>query len=437
MPISNTALVSRVRDAAIPLTGGPDDYDPLMDRIGDASIVLLGEATHGTHEFYESRMRITQRLIEEMDFTAVALEADWPDCVQINRHIHRSSNQSETQEALSAFKRFPVWMWRNTDVSEFVDWLANHNRRESISRQVGVYGLDLYSLDSSIQEVVLYWDNVDSEAARSARTLYSCFDHTLQDPIQYGRQVHIGTRPSCELQAFQALNMFLQRRSSLRQDPDGGVTSLDEELYARQNAEVVKNAESYYRNLFNPTVNAWNVRDRHMADTVDTLLEHLKEQGRPPKVVIWAHNSHVGDDRATEMGKHGQWNIGQLLRQRHPGSTFTLGFTTYEGTVQAADEWGLPPRLKTIRPALETSVEHLCHQTAIPRFFLDLRSDRVFGELEEPRLERAIGVIYSPETERASHYFHASVSRQFDAIIHIDASSGVTPLASDGAESPE
>jgi erythromycin esterase-like protein len=418
---TDRALCENIRQAATPLIGTHGDLDPLIDEIGDAPIVLLGEATHGTHEFYSLRFEITKRLIEEKNFAAVALEADWPDALTVNRFIHDPDPDADPMLALGAFQRFPMWMWRNTVFLEMILWLRSHNQKESTGVRTSVYGLDLYSLYKSMGEVISYLDQADPAAARRARELYACFDHNEEEPVQYGRSVRIGAQPSCEKAAIEvAVELFRQGLGELTRD--------DEHFFARQNAELVKSAESYYRNLFSPLVNTWNVRDRHMADTVDNILEHLKEQGRPEKIVIWAHNSHIGDDRATEMGRHGQWSIGQLLRERHPDETYHLGFTTFAGAVMAASQWDHPPRLKAVRPARDDSFEYLLHQTGIGDFFLSLHEPTIEDPLADERLERAIGVIYAPETERASHYFHARLAEQFDSLIHIDRSSEIEPL---------
>jgi erythromycin esterase-like protein len=321
-----------------------------------------------------------------------------------------------------------MWMWRNSVFLEFIQWMWVHNRKEATEHRTGIFGIDLYSLYESIHEVIRFLETVDHEAAERARALYSCFDHHSQDPVRYGRFVRVGAQPSCEEKAIQAVEHFFEQTWS---QPSIKLSEADpdETFYAHQNAELVKNAESYYRNLFSPVVNTWNVRDRHMADTIDNLLAHLRAQNRPEKVVIWAHNSHVGDDRATEMGRHGQWNIGQLLRERHTGQTYHLGFTTYEGTVTAASQWDHPPELKTVLPGLPDSYEALFHRTELDAFFIDFAAEPELSKtLNEPRLERAIGVVYSPETERISHYFQARIANQFDGVVHFDATHEVQPL---------
>ena len=418
------AIVGTIRSRSHPIIGARSDLDPLMEMIGSKSIVLLGEATHGTHEFYTARAEITKRLVEEKGFSAIVIEADWPDAQRVNHFVQGKDISNDPTEALTSFRRFPMWMWRNSAFLDLVKWLWLHNGRESTLNRVGVYGMDLYSLYSSIEAVIEFLDRADPQAAARARSLYSCFDHPHKDPIRYGRHVRIGARRSCEEDAKEiAENAFSSHlvAKSIDVDPD-------EVFFARQNAELVRSAERYYRNLFSPLINTWNVRDTHMADTVDRLIEHLREQGRPEGVVIWAHNSHIGDDRATEMGWHGQLNIGQLMRERHPKETFHIGFTTYEGSVTAAEEWDAPPSIENVRPALAGSYETFFHLTGLGDFLLDLKNPKVVARLSEPRLERAIGVVYSPQTERASHYFLARIVDQFDAILHYDVTRAVEPI---------
>ncbi|HYP07648.1 MAG TPA: erythromycin esterase family protein [Bryobacteraceae bacterium] len=411
--------IDRLRSAAKPLSDIVRDLDPLLAACGDSPFVLIGEASHGTHEFYEVRARITQRLIEERGFQAVVVEADWPDANRIHRYVRGESTDAAPEEALSTFDKFPEWMWGNTVIRDFVGWLRSwNNSLPSSDRKAGFYGMDLYSLYRSRAEVVRYLDSVDPEAARQARDRYACFDHFSENPESYGYTVAFGGRPSCESEALQQL---IAIRSV---DPQDGPSAEDAKFYAEQNARLVKNAEEYYRTMFAGRVSSWNLRDRHMADTIDALCDHIAGRGVRPKVVIWAHNSHLGDARATDMAKRGEWNVGQLMRERHPGETFLIGFTTYTGTVMAADDWGSPGHIKRVRPGTPGSYERLFHETGIPRFLLNLRETTMEGRL----LERAIGVIYRPDTERYSHYFAADLRAQFDAVIHIDETHAVRPI---------
>jgi erythromycin esterase-like protein len=403
-----------------PLTGAAGDFDGLMELVGDARLVLIGEASHGTHEFYRERALITRRLIEEKGFGAVAVEADWPDAYRVNRYVRGADDDPDAERALAGFERFPTWMWRNAEVLDFVGWLRDHNQRSG--RTAGFYGLDLYSLYRSIEAVVRYLDEVDPPAAERARQRYGCFER-FEESQAYGHAVARGVSEPCRRAVVSQL-AELQRRAGdyLRRD---GLAAEDELFYAEQNARLVLNAEEYYRTMFDGAQPSWNLRDRHMADTLDRLLAHLDRHDGDTRAVVWAHNSHVGDARATEMGTRGELNIGQLARERHGSSTFLIGFTTYEGTVSAASSWDSPVERKRVRPALAGSYELLLHQLGTPRFWLSAADARQLGG---PKLERAIGVIYRPETERASHYFGSRLAEQFDAVIHIDHTRAVEPL---------
>jgi erythromycin esterase-like protein len=374
---------------------------------------------------------MTRRLIEEKGFRAVAVEADWPDAYQVNRYVRGRGQDTTSEEALRGFERFPTWMWRNTAVVDFVGWLREHNARMGGDERAktGFYGLDLYSLHRSIREVISYLDRVDPAAARRAHERYACFDHASGDDGQaYGFAAAFGAGETCEQQVVEQL-IDLQRHAVEYARRDGFVA--DEEIfYAQQNARVVAAAAEYYRSMFAGRVSSWNMRDEHMTDTLDALVEHLtNQQGRPAKVVVWAHNSHLGDARATEMGSQGELNVGQLVRERHPGDCRLIGFTTYSGTVTAADDWDEPAERKWVRPALPDSVEELFHSAGGKEFLISMdRAPRTAQTLRSARLERAIGVIYRPDTERQSHYFRARAGEQFDAVIHIDETRAVEPL---------
>lgn len=434
------ALKQAVRAAAHPLTGAPQDYDPLLELIGDARCVLIGEASHGTHEFYHERAEITKRLIREQGFTAVAVEADWPDAYRINRYVQGLGDGATSIDSLSGFTRFPTWMWRNAVVLDFIGWLRAHNDNLPLNApKVGFYGLDLYSLHASIGAVIGYLDKVDPEAARRARERYNCFEHFGSDPQTYGFATGSGAAEPCEDEAVKQL-IELQRRTTELTQRDGRASE-DEFFYAEQNARLAKNAERYYRSMFRGR-ESWNLRDSHMAETLDTLLMRLDKQVGRAKVVVWAHNSHLGDARATEMGERGELNVGQLVREHYGNEAVLIGFSTYTGTVTAASDWDEPAERKQVQPALAGSYEALFHEVDIPRFLLPLRNGgEVADLLREPRLERAIGVIYRPDTERWSHYFHAHLSDQFDAVIHIDQTRALEPLErtplEEGDEVPE
>ncbi|MCA1619724.1 MAG: erythromycin esterase family protein [Acidobacteria bacterium] len=421
-------VAEAVRRAARPLEGAGADYDSLLGLVGAARFALLGEASHGTHEFYAERAEITKRLITEKDFTAVAVEADWPDAYRVNRYVRGESDDRDAREALGGFRRFPVWMWRNTVVVEFVEWLRAHNEAlPAGAHKVGFYGLDLYSLYASIEAVLGYLEKVDPEAARRARSRYSCFEHFGEDAQSYAYAAAYGAAESCEPGVVEQL-VELRRRATELANRDGRVER-DEFFYAEQNARLVRNAEEYYRSMFRGRVSSWNMRDGHMAETLDALVTHLSAEGPAAKVAVWEHNSHLGDARATEMGEGGEWNVGQLVRERYARDCVLVGFTTYTGTVTASSDWDEPGRRKRVRPALEGSYEALFHEAGLGRFVLDLRAEGPARDLlARPRLERAIGVIYRPETERQSHYFRARLAEQFDAVLHFDETRAVEPL---------
>jgi erythromycin esterase-like protein len=416
-------VVRAVRHAAHPVVGEVADFDPILKAIGDSRFVLIGEASHGTHEFYRLRAQITKRLIDEKAFNAVAVEADWPDAYRINQYVRFESDDEDAIEALDGFQRFPTWMWRNADVLDFVGWLRNYNEHRHAHR-VGFYGLDLYSLHASMRAVLDFLDKVDPDAAKRARYRYSCFENFGEDTQAYGYAASFGLAKSCENEAIGQW-MEMRRRAADLAKRDGKVAR-DAFFFAEQNARLVKNAEEYYRAMFHGRISSWNLRDRHMAETFDALAHHL---GSRSKVVVWAHNSHLGDARATEMEQQGELNLGQLLRERFAADVKSIGFTTYTGTVTAASGWDNPAERKHVTPALPRSYEALFHDAAIPNFSLIFKHhDKATMLLRNPHLERAIGVIYLPQSERVSHYFHARLPDQFDAIIHMDETRAVEPL---------
>src|ERR1700731_24118 len=413
-------LTEALRETAHRLTGASQNYDPLMDRIGNAHFVLLGEASHGTHEFYHERAQITQRLIKEKGFTAVVVEADWPDAYRVNRYGHAASDDVFAIEALADFRRFPTWMWRNTDVVEFLEWLHDHN--EALlpnATKTGFYGLDLYSLRASMEAVLRYLEKIDPDAARRARARYACFDQFGDDIQNYGFAAGIGLTKSCREEVVAQL-VELQRRAMEYARRDGRMAE-DELFYAEQNARLVKNAEEYYRSMFLEEVSSWNLRDRHMVETLNAVVAHLDRRGGGPKGVVLGDNFYFGDARATEMGKRGELNVGQLVREKYGRDAVLVGFTTHHGTVTAASDWGGIAERKRVRSALPGSYEALFHSALAARFLLIWRAaGAVSDALRDPRLERAIGVIYRPETECMSHYFQARLPLQFDAVLHFD-----------------
>ncbi len=425
--LSIARCIDWISHHAQPLDGAPDNYNRLLDSLGNADIVLLGEATHGTHEFYRERSLLTRRLILEKGFNAVAVEADWPDAYRANRYVLGGGETLSAVEALDGFRRFPTWMWRNTDVLELIDWLRAHNESRPERDQVGFYGLDLYSFHASVNAVIAYLEGVDPAAAKEARQRYGCFDHYGQDMQQYGMASYLEAKGPCQEEVLAQLESLRRHAADYLRGlpPVGG----DDFFDAEQNARVARNAEAYYRAMFHGRVDSWNLRDRHMAETLDILIDYLNRRRGTARVVVWAHNSHVGDARFTEMGRYGEVNIGQLVREKYGSRAFNLGFSTYTGTVTAAREWGEPPLRRNVRRGLPGSYEQLFHQCGIPNFLLDFRQDATLAEmLANPMLQRAIGVVYAPHTERHSHYFRAELSRQFDAFIHLDETRAVVPL---------
>ena len=429
MAIAKRSLVSNaVNEEACVLEGRTTDYDPLLKLIHEARFCLLGEATHGTHEFYRERAEISKRLIKEKGFTAIAVEADWPDAFRVNRYVRGLGDDRNADEALRGFKRFPTWMWRNTVVLEFVEWLRDYNSSLPVgATKVGFYGLDLYSLYTSIESVLGYLDKIDPAAAKRARYRYSCFEHFAEDTQAYGYAANFGITESCERDVIEQL-IELRRRAADYARRDGRIAQ-DEFFFAEQNARLVLNAERYYRSMFRGRVESWNLRDRHMAETLDALVTHLNSQGQPAKVAVWEHNSHLGDARATYMADYGELNVGQLIREHYGTEAVLIGFTTYTGTVTAASDWDGPAERKRVRPALANSYEASFHDVDAANFLLPLRDAGPASiAVRDPRLERAIGVIYLPQTERQSHYFEARLADQFDAVIHFDETQALEPL---------
>lgn len=414
-------LADLIQRHAEPLPPVEDiSFGRIFDRYGGRRVVLLGEASHGTSEFYRARAAITRRLIEEHGFTIVAVEADWPDAAVVNRHV-RLGAPVEGREP--AFRRFPTWMWRNTDVLEFLRWLRSHNSSVAPNQRAGFYGLDLYNLNASIRAVIDYLDRVDPGAAAIARERYGCLQPWQKTPESYGRMAISTGFARCEKPVIEMLTSLLERE--LTYAAADGESFLD----AAQNARLVRSAEAYYRAMYFSGADSWNLRDRHM---FETLLNLLEAKGRSAKAVVWAHNSHIGDARATEMGElRGELNIGQLCREQFGDAAALIGFGTHSGTVTCASDWDGPTEMKPVTPSLAGSYEHLSHETGLSRFLLDLgvRADAaLLDSLSENRLERFIGVIYRPETERWSHYMEASLPAQYDAWVWFDETSAVSPL---------
>ena len=397
------------------------DYDELVERAAGLRYVLLGEASHGTDDFYRERAAITRRLIDEAGYTAVAVEADWPDAYRVNRYARGAGEDRSAERALADFRRFPAWMWRNTVVAEFVDWLrARNTALPAGAQRAGFYGLDLYSPRTSMEAVIAHLEHSDPEAARRARERYGCFDHFGRNPRVYGYETGLAGAEPCERQVIEQLVELRERAAEVAAADDA--IAADGHFYAEQNARLVVNVERYYRAMFRGSVESWNLRDGHMAETLAELVAHLERMSGPTKVVVWAHNSHLGDARATETAQLGELNLGQLVREGAGDEALLVGFTTYGGTVTAADEWGGPALRMRVRPALKGSWEELLHERCIEHALIDT------AQLPGERQQRAIGVIYHPETERVSHYVAARIAAQFDAVIHIDETRALQPL---------
>jgi protein-L-isoaspartate(D-aspartate) O-methyltransferase len=420
-PARQRAPAELIREAAEPLRPlDHPDFGHRFDRFADARVVLLGEASHGTSEFYRARAAITRRLIEEHGFNIVAVEADWPDAAAIDRYVRHKAPRSATEPA---FRRFPTWMWRNVEVHDFIDWLRAHNEAIEPAKHAGFFGLDIYNMNASIRAVIDYLDKTDPQAAQVARERYGCLTPWQKDPATYGRAALSSGYAKCEAAVLEMLRDLLTKRLDYERHDSEGFFD------AEQNARLVTSAEQYYRIMYYGGAASWNLRDRHMFETLQRLLAH---HGDESKAVVWAHNSHIGNAAATEMGLvRGEFNIGQLTRDWFGHEAVLIGFGTDRGTVAAATDWDGEMEIKQVRPAHRDSYERLCRDSGVGQFLLDWRAGRN-KELREgllyPRLERAIGVIYRPETELASHYFDASLPNQFDAFVWFEETHAVTPL---------
>jgi erythromycin esterase-like protein len=444
-------LLKGIAKSALPLQNLPHDFDALLSCIDkcETEIVMIGEATHGTFEFYQYRAELTKKLITEYGFSIVAVEADWPDAYRVNRYVRTnfSTKDKTPAKALGNFQRFPTWLWRNTVMTEFISWLRDYNiQQHDISNECGFYGLDIYSLQNSKEEVIKYLNQVDPKLASTVRKYYGCLDRFSCDPDTYSYKVGLGLSSDCRDAVIKALNDMLKREEDIMAADN--LPEEDSYFYAKTNARVVANAENYYRNMINGD-NTWNIRDKAMFETLVDLITYMSEKsGRKKKVVVWAHNTHVGDASQTESKNMGEINIAQLVRE-HFGlkKVFNIGFTTFKGTVTATSKWQGNPEFRVLKEGLPGSYERLFHDSLAymehirnDRFMLVFRSNNpsvpkgilastdVIQELGRNRIERAIGIVYSADTERESHYFHCKISKQFDAVIHIDTTMALTPL---------
>ena len=420
--ILSRELAELIRTSAEPLPDIDDDrFGAFFDRYGDARVVCLGEASHGTSEFYRARAQITKRLIAHHGFNILAVEADWPDAATVDRYVrHREPREGERK----AFERFPTWMWRNREFDELIRWVRRHNRGRDYPAMAGFYGLDLYNMSMSMRAVIDFLEEEDPDAAKVAKTRYGCLEPWADDPQRYGAMAQHEGYARCEVPARRMLMELMQRNfDCLSQE-------CDEWLDAAANARVVKNAEAYYRVMYEGAAESWNLRDTHMFETLTQLLD---AKGPSSKAVVWAHNSHIGNAAFTEMGQvRGELNVGQLVKERFDAKARLIGFGTHTGTVAAADDWDEPMQVKAVNPSLEGSYERASHDSRLQHFLLDLRPEEIGREIREalmaPRLERFIGVIYRPDTERWSHYSQCILPRQYDGWVWFDETKAVTPL---------
>jgi erythromycin esterase-like protein len=409
-------------ETAVPLTGASSDYDTLLSAIGGGRFVLLGESTHGTEEYYRERARISERLVREQGFGAVLIEGDWSPTLRVNRYVRGLGSDRSAGEALSGYTDFPHWMWPNTAFRDFVERLRERNLTLPPEQRVGVYGMDVYDVFDAQEAVIAYLSGVDRAAAERARAGYRCFAPHNRSTHRYGEAARRASR-SCQDEAAAVL---AEVRRIAR---PAGASQAEEHFAALRSAASVAAGEEYFRAVYAGSM-AWNVRDQHMARNVEETAQHVaRMRGGEGKVVVWAHNSHNGDARATFAVNRGELNLGQLLRQRHGQDSFLVGFLTYGGRVRAAPEWDQPSRVYDLRPALAGSDSDVLRQAGLPAFSLVLRGNRTAeADLGRERLQRAVGVVYAPATERQSHYFEARLARQFDAVIFIETTNPVTPI---------
>jgi erythromycin esterase len=412
-------MLAALRGQASPLRSSAD-LDPLMERIGDARCVLLGEASHGTHEFYTWRAELSKRLIQEKGFSFLAVEGDWPDCYCLNRYAKGYAHAGNSAyQVLETFARWPTWMWANEEVAEFVEWLRRFNHERPESRKVGFYGLDVYSLWDSLHQVMRYLERAAPEALPAARRALSCFEPYGEDVQSYAIATMFAP-DTCQHEVVQLLAKVRQAANDFRSDGRDG------HFAAEQNALVVKNAETYYRTMIRSNVDSWNVRDKHMAQTLDRLLDH---HGQGARAIVWEHNTHIGDARFTDMLNRGELNVGQQAREHYGEDQVVLvGFSTHRGTVIAGREWGAPMEEMRVPVALAESWEDLLHRSLNGDSLLVFDSPRLSEEFLDWRGHRAIGVVYHPEHEQHGNYVPTILPRRYDALVFIDASRALDPL---------
>jgi erythromycin esterase-like protein len=413
---------SAISEAATPISGGDQDYAAIMAATQNVRRFMLGESTHGTSEFYRERGRLTEQLIQTHGANAVAIEGDWSPTWRVNLYVRGLSGDRKAAEALRGFTNFPQWMWPNADFADFIERLRASNLSKPEAQRVGVYGMDLYDIFNAADSVLAYLRTRDLNAATRAEKLYRCFRPYKRSTSAYG-EATVGGRTSCqkEAEAVTGIVATIRRPSEPR--------AAEEHFAAVRAAASVKAGEEYFRVAYGGSL-AWNARDRSMERTVEDIAAHAEAQtGRPGKVVIWSHNSHTGDARATDMRNRGELNLGQLMRERHGDAAFLVGYFAHGGTVCAAPGWDERGRTYEMRPAIPGSHAALLRASGTPAFSLLIRGNKELVRLLEAPLEqRAIGVVYRPDSERQSHYFRASLSSQFDAVVYFNRSTAVTPL---------
>lgn len=401
---------------------GHNDLDPLLERIGDARYVLLGEASHGTREYYEWRAEISKRLIQEKGFSFIAVEGDWPDCYRVNQYVKGDDRQGDSaRTVLHAFNRWPTWMWANEETVALAEWLRGHNDGLPQQRQIGFYGLDVYSLWDSLYAVIAYLSRVDPPAVETALRAFRCFQPHGHDLQEYAWSTLLVPQ-SCEAEV---VNLLVELRQKAAQYCTG-YPQREAFFNAEQNALVARNAESYYRSMVRGGAASWNVRDVHMMETLERLMEH---HGPEAKAIVWEHNTHIGDARATDMAGAGMVNIGQLARERHPEDGVVLvGFGSHRGSVIAGRNWGAEMQRMAVPPAQEGSIEDTFHHALGGNRLLVMSKGDCPEELWRRRDHRAIGVVYNPESERGGNYVPTVLPARYDAFLYLDHTRAVRPL---------
>lgn len=405
------------------------DLDVLIEEIGDARVVMLGEASHGTSEYYTWRTAISRRLIEDKGFSFIAVEGDWPECYAVNRFVKGYQNSGrKIADVLEVYRRWPTWMWANWEVAALIEWIRDFNHLRTVREKIGFFGLDVYSLWESLEQVLKYMEQRNGKAAEAARNAVRCFEPFHRDPQTYAHATAF-VPTDCEDEVVQMLEQ-VSRRPVYPDDPE-------HEFNTTQNALVAVNAEKYYRAMIRGGANSWNVRDTHMMETLDRLLEF---HGPDAKAIIWEHNTHIGDARYTDMANDGMFNIGQLARERYGrGAVKLVGFGTYQGSVIAGKSWGAPMQKMDVPPAQEGSWEHMLHEMSTEDKIILSRDLKEVPELKRHIPHRAIGVVYDPKFEQLGNYVPTIIPERYDAFLYFDETEGVHPLHMKirGAKEPE